>query len=157
MPEPSVFASVWAEVMYFRRKRGDTKVATVERAYGVDFGVRSDMKLSTLLERTGASSMTEAVEFARNGKLEPWRNAERAACARRGIPHVGGSGRPDCDGGDHIVEVKAQARPVSGAQIVEIAAKPWAQGKQLEIVSGSGFTADAREVARTFGVRLRKS
>ncbi|MBA2518532.1 MAG: hypothetical protein H0V24_02600 [Chloroflexia bacterium] len=34
-----------------RRKRSDTHVGTIERQYGVDFGVRSDMHLGTLLKR----------------------------------------------------------------------------------------------------------
>ena len=28
----------------YRQKRGDTHVGTIEKAYGVDFGVRSDMQ-----------------------------------------------------------------------------------------------------------------
>jgi hypothetical protein len=40
-----------------REKRGDTKVATLRREYGPNFapGVRSDMRLDTLRERTGKS------------------------------------------------------------------------------------------------------
>lgn len=40
-----------------REKRGDTKVATLRREYGANFapGVRSDMRLDTLRERTGKS------------------------------------------------------------------------------------------------------
>jgi len=36
-----------------RDKRDDTHVGTLEKQYGRDFGVRSDMHLGTLLERTG--------------------------------------------------------------------------------------------------------
>lgn len=32
-----------------RRKRGDTHLGTVEEQYGLDFGVRSDMRLDSLL------------------------------------------------------------------------------------------------------------
>jgi hypothetical protein len=47
-----------------RRKNGATRVGTLRETYGDDFaaGVRSDMKLDTLLERTGAKSLTELVK-----------------------------------------------------------------------------------------------
>jgi hypothetical protein len=40
-----------------RQKRGDTLVGTLRKTYGPDFavGVRSDMRLDTLRERTGNS------------------------------------------------------------------------------------------------------
>jgi hypothetical protein len=40
-----------------RQKRGDTLVGTLRKTYGPDFapGVRSDMRLDTLRERTGGS------------------------------------------------------------------------------------------------------
>jgi hypothetical protein len=40
-----------------RQKRGDTLVKTLRQTYGPDFapGVRSDMRLDTLRERTGES------------------------------------------------------------------------------------------------------
>jgi hypothetical protein len=40
-----------------RQKRGDTLVGTLRKTYGADFapGARSDMRLDTLRERTGAS------------------------------------------------------------------------------------------------------
>lgn len=142
--------------MAIRRKRGDTKVGTIEKKYGVKFGVRGDMRLDTLLRRTGASSLSKVVKLAKRGHLEPWRSAERAACRRRGLPHVGGSGAPDCDGGEHVVEVKEQRRQVSERQVREVAAKPWAQGKRLEMVSSSGFTRGAVSAARSLGVVLRK-
>jgi len=44
-----------------RQKRGDTHVGTIEKQYGVDFGVRSDMKLDTLRERLGATSLDELI------------------------------------------------------------------------------------------------
>ena len=40
-----------------RAKRGDTLVGTIEKQYGVDLGVRSDMRLDTLKERTGMASL----------------------------------------------------------------------------------------------------
>jgi len=48
-----------------RRKRGDTLVGTLRDEYGPNFalGVRSDMRLDTLLDRTGAVSLSN---FLRN-------------------------------------------------------------------------------------------
>lgn len=45
-----------------REKRGDTNVGTIEQQYGVDFGVRSDMHLDTLLDRTNAKSLSELIK-----------------------------------------------------------------------------------------------
>lgn len=44
-----------------RRKRGDTLVGTLREEYGPNFAahVRSDMRLDTLLEESGAESLTE--------------------------------------------------------------------------------------------------
>ena len=44
-----------------RAKRGDTRIDTIERQYGVDFGVRGDMHLSTYLERTGVKSLNDLI------------------------------------------------------------------------------------------------
>lgn len=44
-----------------RQKRGDTHVGTIEEQYGRDFGVRSDMHLSTYLEREGIASLNDLV------------------------------------------------------------------------------------------------
>ena len=48
-----------------RRKRGDTLVGTLRDEYGPNFapGARSDMRLDTLLDRTGAASLSD---FLRN-------------------------------------------------------------------------------------------
>lgn len=48
-----------------RAKRGDTLVGTIEKQYGVDLGVRSDMRLDTLKERTGMASLNDIL---RRGK-----------------------------------------------------------------------------------------
>jgi hypothetical protein len=48
-----------------REKRGDTHVATIERKYGRDFGVRSDMHLDNLLDKTGNASLNDLL---RGGK-----------------------------------------------------------------------------------------
>ena len=46
-----------------RHKNGATGIATLRETYGENFacGLRSDMKLDTLLERTGANSLSELV------------------------------------------------------------------------------------------------
>lgn len=48
-----------------RRKRGDTLVGTLREEYGQSFapGVRADMRLDTLLEQSGADSLSD---FLRN-------------------------------------------------------------------------------------------
>jgi hypothetical protein len=51
-----------------RQKRGDTLVGNLEREYDVDFGVRSDMQLGTLRDRTGLTSIDALVSKARQGK-----------------------------------------------------------------------------------------
>lgn len=45
-----------------RQKRGDTHVVTIEKQYGVNFGVRNDMKLETLRERLGATSIEDLID-----------------------------------------------------------------------------------------------
>jgi hypothetical protein len=51
-----------------RQKRGDTRVETIEQEYGVDFGVRGDMRLDTLRERTGLTSIEDLLHSARDGQ-----------------------------------------------------------------------------------------
>lgn len=50
-----------------RRKNGSTLIGTLRDIYGDDFapGVRSDMKLETLLDQTGADSLTDVVKNLR--------------------------------------------------------------------------------------------
>jgi hypothetical protein len=50
-----------------RRKNGNTRVGTLRDTYGDDFaqGERSDMKLSTLLKRTGVDSLSQ---FRKKGR-----------------------------------------------------------------------------------------
>jgi hypothetical protein len=47
-----------------RRKNGNTRVATLRETYGPGFapGIRGDAKLSTVLGRTGARSLSELVK-----------------------------------------------------------------------------------------------
>ncbi len=42
-----------------REKRSDTLIGTIEREYRVDLNARSDMKLGTLLERRGVTSLKQ--------------------------------------------------------------------------------------------------
>ena len=44
-----------------RQKNGNTRIDTLRRTYGDDFapGYRGDMRLDTLLERSGARSLSE--------------------------------------------------------------------------------------------------
>lgn len=42
-----------------RATRGDKHVGALEEQYGVDFDVRSDMHVETLLERMGVASVDE--------------------------------------------------------------------------------------------------
>lgn len=46
----------------FRAKRKDTKIETIEKKYGLDLGVRSDMHLGTYLEKNGYSSLSKMLE-----------------------------------------------------------------------------------------------
>ncbi len=48
--------------MASRKKRGDTHVWTIEKKYGVDLGVRSDMHLSTYLEKKGYGSFSRILK-----------------------------------------------------------------------------------------------
>lgn len=45
-----------------RRKRIDTHVGTIKEQYHVDFGVRSDMHLGTLLKREGVDSLSKLLD-----------------------------------------------------------------------------------------------
>lgn len=47
-----------------RQKRGDTLVSTIEEQYHVDFGVRGDMKLETLRQKLGATSIEDLIDSA---------------------------------------------------------------------------------------------
>ena len=50
-----------------RRKRSDTRIGTLRYEYGEDFapGIRSDATLGTLLDRTGAESLSEYLRTRR--------------------------------------------------------------------------------------------
>lgn len=49
-----------------RSKRGDTHVGTIEKQYHVDFDVRSDMHLKTLLKKEKAETLSQAVKKVRS-------------------------------------------------------------------------------------------
>jgi hypothetical protein len=44
-----------------RQKRGDTHIGTIEKQYGRDFDVRSDMHLSKFLEQEGVVSLNDLI------------------------------------------------------------------------------------------------
>lgn len=44
-----------------RDKRDDTHMGTIEKQYGIDAGVRSDMHLGTYLERNNIKSLNDLV------------------------------------------------------------------------------------------------
>jgi len=50
-----------------RQKRSDTLVSTLKEQYHVNFGVRGDMKLETLRERLGATSIEDLIDHANKG------------------------------------------------------------------------------------------
>lgn len=55
-----------------RQKRGDTLGGNIEKEYDVDFGVRSDMRLDTLRDQTGLTSIEDLLRHARGrGLISP--------------------------------------------------------------------------------------
>lgn len=44
-----------------RDKRDDTHMGTIEKQYGKDFGVRSDMELGNYLKREGINSLNDLI------------------------------------------------------------------------------------------------
>lgn len=49
----------------YRKKRGDAHVGNIEKEYGVDFGIRSDMHLETLRNQHGNKSLTQIIKEER--------------------------------------------------------------------------------------------
>ena len=47
-----------------RQVRGDKLVGTIEAEYGVDLGVRPDMRLDTLRKRLGVTDMKDILDSA---------------------------------------------------------------------------------------------
>lgn len=50
----------------YRHKRGDALVGNLEKKYGSDFGVRSDMKLETLRKQHDSQSLTQLLKEQQN-------------------------------------------------------------------------------------------
>lgn len=48
-----------------REKRGDTHISSIERDYNVDLGVRGDMHLDTLLQKTGHASLNDLLHTSK--------------------------------------------------------------------------------------------
>ena len=46
----------------FIRKRSDTKIGAIEKKYGVDLGVRPDMKLGNYLKKKGYDSLADMLQ-----------------------------------------------------------------------------------------------
>jgi len=46
----------------YRPVRSDTKISTVEKRYGVDLGVRSDMKIGNFLKEKGYPSLSKMLK-----------------------------------------------------------------------------------------------
>lgn len=44
-----------------RKKRSDTHIGTIEKMYGVDLNVRSDMKLGTFLKKNDITSLNDLI------------------------------------------------------------------------------------------------
>ena len=44
-----------------RDKRDDTHIGTIEKQYGIDLGVRSDMQLGTYLEKHNIKSLNDLI------------------------------------------------------------------------------------------------
>lgn len=47
----------------FRAKRNDTKIGTIEKKYGKDFGARSDKKLGSYLREKGYASLSQLLRY----------------------------------------------------------------------------------------------
>jgi hypothetical protein len=56
-----------------REKRGDTRIDSLRQIYGNSFarGIRGDAHLSTLLERTGSSSLSDYLKTTAQPSIEP--------------------------------------------------------------------------------------
>ena len=49
--------------MLIRNKRSDTKMGSIEKKYGKDFGVRSDKKLGSYLQEKGYKSLSDLLKI----------------------------------------------------------------------------------------------
>jgi hypothetical protein len=44
-----------------RQKRSDTHIGTIEKQYGIDLGVRSDMELGSYLKQNNIASLNDLI------------------------------------------------------------------------------------------------
>lgn len=51
-----------------REKRGDTHMGTIEKMYDRDFGVRSDMRLDTYLQKNNINSLNDLISSNKGKK-----------------------------------------------------------------------------------------
>lgn len=51
-----------------REKRGDTHMGTIEKMYDRDFGVRSDMRLDTYLDKNNINSLNDLISSNKGKK-----------------------------------------------------------------------------------------
>jgi hypothetical protein len=54
----------------FKQKRSDTKMGTIEKKYGTDFGVRSDKKLGSYLKEQGYPSLSKLLDAKKNERKD---------------------------------------------------------------------------------------
>jgi len=74
---------------------------------------------------------------------------EKLQAKRHKAKHVGGPGKPDYQRGNVKGEVKNWSQPVHSGEIKK------AKRKGIkEIVSKSGFTGPAKELAKKYGIKL---
>ena len=82
--------------------------------------------------------------------FDTWQGTEREVCKHLGMDHLGGPGRPDCSDGAYVVEVKDHTRRIGVATVRSILEKEWAQDLPVIIVSASGFTEPALQLAEEY-------
>ena len=62
-----------SDSLQFRPKRSDTKVASIEKTYGINLNARGDMLLGNLLEERGFDSLTQLLQAYRGNLRSPAR------------------------------------------------------------------------------------
>ncbi len=82
-------------------------------------------------------------------KKKTWPRFEKTTARKHRGKHIGGPGEPDYTRGDVKGEVKRWKRPVDSGVI-----KKAAENGVKEIVSPSGFTSPAVELAKKRGIKL---
>ena len=82
-------------------------------------------------------------------KKKRWQRFEKSAARRHRGKHEGGPSKPDYTRGRVEAEVKRWKRPVDSGVIKELAQKG-----VKEVVSKSGFTGPAEELAKKLGIKV---